>query len=66
MDYGDVAALKEPEGGHLGVLVASEELSGNQKEEAEVDREEQHHSQEEAWGEVLSYLEAQGGLKTNR
>lgn len=66
MDYGDKAALKEPEEGHLGVLVALEALSGNQKEEAGEDREEQHHNQEEAWEEGPSYLEAQGGLRTKK
>lgn len=58
---------KEPEVAHqgvLGALVASGVLSGEEREVDEEDREEQHHSQEEAWGEeVLSYLEAKGELR---
>lgn len=45
--------------GHLGVLVAWGGLSGSPEE---VDEEDQHHSQVEAWEEGLSYLVAQDDL----
>lgn len=51
---------EEPVGGHLGASVASEVLSGSQREVVEEDR---HHSQVEAWEEeALSCLEGQEGL----
>lgn len=52
---------EEPVGGHLGASVASEVLSGSQREVVEEDR---HHSQVEAWEEeALSCLEGQEGLR---
>lgn len=51
---------EEPVGEHLGASVASEVLSGSQREVVEEDR---HHSQVEAWEEeALSCLEGQEGL----